>query len=66
MGYTGVHPELIEAVAAGKIPGLEEMITRKIGLEDVVKDGIMALLNDKDSQGETLSTLTLFSPFKLS
>ncbi|KAF9554997.1 alcohol dehydrogenase GroES domain protein [Agrocybe pediades] len=54
LGYTGIHPELIEAVASGKINDLEELITRKIPIEDVVEKGIMALLNDKDSQVKIL------------
>ncbi|KAF4613249.1 hypothetical protein D9613_010930 [Agrocybe pediades] len=54
LGYTGIHPELIEAVASGKIKDLEELITRKIPIEDVVEKGIMALLNDKDSQVKIL------------
>ncbi|KAF8064978.1 alcohol dehydrogenase GroES domain protein [Lyophyllum atratum] len=52
--YDRVHPELIEAIAAGKIPGLEELITRKIALEDVVEKGFRALLDDKDAQVKIL------------
>ncbi|KZT08048.1 alcohol dehydrogenase GroES domain protein [Laetiporus sulphureus 93-53] len=44
------HPELIQAVADGKFPGLEELITRKIVLDDLVEEGIKALINDKDRQ----------------
>ncbi|KAF4613250.1 hypothetical protein D9613_010929 [Agrocybe pediades] len=54
MAYTGVHPELIEAVAAGKIRNLEELITRKISIDDVVEKGILSLLKDKDSQVKIL------------
>ena len=53
--YVGVHPELIEAVAAGKLTGVEELITRKIDLEDVVDQGILALVNEKDKHGEILT-----------
>ncbi|GLB39685.1 putative alcohol dehydrogenase GroES-like domain [Lyophyllum shimeji] len=50
LAYDRVHPELLEAVAAEKIPGLEELITSKIALEDVVEKGFRALLDDKDAQ----------------
>ncbi|KNZ79279.1 (R,R)-butanediol dehydrogenase [Termitomyces sp. J132] len=47
--YDRVHPELLEAVAAGKIPGIEDLITRRIALEDVVEKGFKALLHNKDA-----------------
>ncbi|OBZ76638.1 (R,R)-butanediol dehydrogenase [Grifola frondosa] len=43
-------PELLEAVAEGRFAGLEELITSKIALEDVVEKGIKTLLDDKDNQ----------------
>ncbi|KAF8961445.1 chaperonin 10-like protein [Flammula alnicola] len=52
IAYSGIHPEVLEAVAAGKIPGIEDLITRKIAIEDVVEQGIMALLHQKDKQGK--------------
>ncbi|KAJ3517064.1 hypothetical protein NLJ89_g736 [Agrocybe chaxingu] len=48
--YRGNHPELLEAVAAGKLQGLEELITQKIVLDDVVDKGFKALINEKDKQ----------------
>ncbi|KAI0688591.1 alcohol dehydrogenase GroES domain protein [Cytidiella melzeri] len=48
MGYDGVHSEMLEAVGAGKVTGLESFITRRISLEDVVEDGINVLMHDKE------------------
>ncbi|THU85467.1 alcohol dehydrogenase GroES domain protein [Dendrothele bispora CBS 962.96] len=45
--YTGVHPELIQAVADGRFKGLDELITKRIKLEDVVEKGIKVLSVDK-------------------
>lgn len=39
-------------VADGKISGIEELVTSKVSLDDVVEKGIMALLKEKDSQGK--------------
>ncbi|KAF9011734.1 alcohol dehydrogenase GroES domain protein [Cyathus striatus] len=52
--YDRVHAELIQAVAEGKIPGIEELITSKIAIEDVVEKGFLALLNEKDKQVKIL------------
>ncbi|KAH9474414.1 (R,R)-butanediol dehydrogenase [Psilocybe cubensis] len=52
--YTGIHPELLEAVAAGEIKDLEDLITKKIHIDDVVEEGIKALLNEKDKQVKIL------------
>ncbi|PCH36784.1 oxidoreductase [Wolfiporia cocos MD-104 SS10] len=46
----GEHPELLQVVAAGKIKGLDELVTRKIPLEDFVERGIKALINEKNKQ----------------
>jgi hypothetical protein len=59
-----VHPELLEAMAAGKISGIEELITRRVAIEDVVEKGFLTLVNDKDSQGKhslrsIIATLTM-------
>ncbi|PFH51146.1 hypothetical protein AMATHDRAFT_75122 [Amanita thiersii Skay4041] len=47
--YENDHPEVLAAIAAGKITNLEDLITRKIGLDDVVEKGFHTLINDKDS-----------------
>ncbi|PCH37496.1 alcohol dehydrogenase GroES domain protein [Wolfiporia cocos MD-104 SS10] len=47
-GSNDEHPELLQAVAAGKIKGLDELVTRKIALEDFVEMGIKALINEKN------------------
>ncbi|KAI0761327.1 alcohol dehydrogenase GroES domain protein [Trametes elegans] len=54
LGYDRVHPELIQAVAQGKFEGLETLVTRRIGLEDVVDKGIKALINEKDEHVKIL------------
>lgn len=50
VAYDRIHAELLEIVAAGKITGIEELITSKIAIEDVVEHGFLALLQ-KDTQG---------------
>lgn len=50
--YTGIHPELLEVVASGRFGNLQELITRKVALDDVVEKGIKALLHEKDSHGK--------------
>ena len=42
----------MEAVAAGKFQGLEKLVTRKIDLEDLVENGIKALITEKDTQSK--------------
>jgi hypothetical protein len=43
---------MLESVAAGNFKGIEEFITRKIAVEDVVEKGIMALVHEKDKHGQ--------------
>ena len=50
LGYDRVHGELMDAVAAGKFLGLEKLVTKKIGIADVVEEGIFSLLKEKDTQ----------------
>jgi threonine dehydrogenase-like Zn-dependent dehydrogenase len=59
IAYDGIHPEVLIAVAARKIAGIEGLITSKIGIEDIVEKGFQALLNDKDSQGKQFRTLPM-------
>jgi hypothetical protein len=40
------------AVAARKIAGIEDLITSKISIDDIIEKGFQALLNEKDSQGK--------------
>ncbi|KAL0946165.1 hypothetical protein HGRIS_012428 [Hohenbuehelia grisea] len=54
--YDRIHPELIEAMAAGKIPDVEDLITRKIPIEEVVQNGFEKLLHEKDKQIKILVT----------
>ncbi|KAJ3517081.1 hypothetical protein NLJ89_g735 [Agrocybe chaxingu] len=63
--YRGDHPELLEAVAAGKLQGLEDLITRKIAIEDVVEQGFKALINEKDQQIDFIVDVLLYGDPKL-
>ena len=48
--FVDIHKDVIEAIATGKIKGVEELITRKIALNNVVNEGFEALIHDKESQ----------------
>ncbi|KAF5384211.1 hypothetical protein D9615_003458 [Tricholomella constricta] len=52
--YDRVHPKLLEAIAEGKITGLEDLITGKIALENVVEKGFRALLDNRDAHVKIL------------
>jgi threonine dehydrogenase-like Zn-dependent dehydrogenase len=52
--YNGIHPEMLAAVASGQIKGVSDLITRKISLDDLVQDGLLALLHQKDSHVKIL------------
>ncbi|KDR68217.1 hypothetical protein GALMADRAFT_146463 [Galerina marginata CBS 339.88] len=52
--YNGIYPEMLAAVASGKIKGISDLITSKISLDDLVHKGFLALLNQKDSQVKIL------------
>ena len=60
--YNGIHPEMLDAVAAGKFKGMEKLITRKIAIEDLVEKGIMALLHEKDEHGQNTFFFNSFCP----
>lgn len=50
-GYDRIHEEVISLVAAGKIAGIERLITKKISLDNVVEEGFKPLLREKDKHG---------------
>lgn len=50
--YDRIHPEVLEALAAGKLPGIEKLISKKISIDEVVAQGFETLLAEKDTQGE--------------
>lgn len=52
MAYHNVHPEVIEAVSTGQIQGIDNLITDKIQIEDVLKKGYLTLLNQGDEHSE--------------
>ena len=47
---------MLRAVAAGKFNGLENLITRRITLEDFVDKGMKALIYEKDEHGKCFSS----------
>lgn len=47
-------------MAAGKITGIEELITRRVAIEDVVEKGFLTLLNEKDTQGKQTLRYNIF------
>jgi threonine dehydrogenase-like Zn-dependent dehydrogenase len=49
------YPEVIQAVASGKIQGIEELITDRIQIEDIVTKGYLTLLS-QDEHSECPST----------
>ncbi len=52
MAYNNAYPEVIEAIAQGYIQGIEDLITDKIQIEEVVEKGFLALLNRGDMHSE--------------
>ncbi|KDQ56719.1 hypothetical protein JAAARDRAFT_179362 [Jaapia argillacea MUCL 33604] len=54
ISYDRVHPEVIQAVASGKLGSFEDIITSKIAIEDVVEKGFKALIEEKDRQIKVL------------
>jgi len=60
--YNGIHPEMLAAVASGKINGISDLITRKISLDNLVSEGLLALLNQKETQGAYYFVVFLPAP----
>ncbi|EKM78295.1 hypothetical protein AGABI1DRAFT_41723 [Agaricus bisporus var. burnettii JB137-S8] len=52
VGYDRVHEEVLSLIASGKIKGLDELITKRISLDDVVEEGFKKLLSEKDKHGQ--------------
>ncbi|EKM78294.1 hypothetical protein AGABI1DRAFT_129413 [Agaricus bisporus var. burnettii JB137-S8] len=52
VGYDRVHEEVISLIASGKIKGIDELITKRISLDDVVEEGIKKLLSEKDKHSQ--------------
>ena len=50
----GDFEAVIQAISEGKLPMCEKMITKRIGLKDVVEEGFKALVKDKDNQVKIL------------
>lgn len=62
------YPEALRALADGNFGDLEGLVTKKIGLEDIVSEGITSLLQGEEVQGEVLAfrradLLKRFSPY---
>ena len=60
VAYDRDHPEMLKALAEGKFKGLEQLITRRIPLEDFVEKGVKALINEKDEHGELCPSASTF------
>ncbi|KAF7762447.1 hypothetical protein Agabi119p4_9040 [Agaricus bisporus var. burnettii] len=54
VGYDRVHEEVLSLIASGKIKGLDELITKRISLDDVVEEGFKKLLSEKDKHVKIL------------
>ena len=50
----GDFQEVIEAIADGRLDMCSKMITKRIGLGEVVEEGFKALIKDKDNQVKIL------------
>ncbi|KII91678.1 hypothetical protein PLICRDRAFT_38498 [Plicaturopsis crispa FD-325 SS-3] len=50
IGYDRVHEDVIHAIASGQLSNLEDLITSKIAIEDVVEEGFKKLIREKDTQ----------------
>lgn len=60
-GYIGVatyvkgdFEEVIKAISDGRLDMCQKMITKRIGLNEVLEEGFMTLINDKDNQVKIL------------
>jgi len=50
----GDFQEVLAAISSGRMTNVEQMITKKIGLDEVVEQGFRALVKDKDKQVKIL------------
>ena len=50
----GDFEEVIQAISDGRLDMCKKMITKRIGLDEVVEGGFKALIKDKDNQVKIL------------
>ena len=50
----GDFQEVINAISDGRLDQCKKMITKRIGLDEVVEEGFKALVKDKDNQVKIL------------
>lgn len=50
----GDFQQVLAAISSGKMTNVEQMITKRIGLDEVVEGGFRALIKDKDRQVKIL------------
>lgn len=50
----GDFQEVLAAISSGRMKNVEQMITKRIGLDEVVEQGFRALVKDKDKQVKIL------------
>ena len=43
---------MLAAVTSGQIKGINDVITKKISLENLVQEGLLTLLHEKDTQSK--------------
>ncbi|KAH9903230.1 L-threonine 3-dehydrogenase [Cubamyces lactineus] len=53
IAYSNDHPDILQAMAEGKLGDLRSLITARVPLEDFVEKGVKALANEKDKHGMT-------------
>jgi hypothetical protein len=57
MGYGNRdYAAALEGLATGQMTGLEDLVTKKIRLGEVVEDGLLPLLANNKAEGKPLDT----------
>jgi len=59
VAYDNALTEVIEAISSGQIQGLDNLITDRIEMEEIVKKGYLTLLNQGDEHGKSLASLVI-------
>ena len=52
MGYGGEYPTAVQALATGRISRMEDLVTKKIQLQNVVQEGLLPLLAKEETEGK--------------
>ncbi|KIY43444.1 NAD(P)-binding protein [Fistulina hepatica ATCC 64428] len=62
MAYDRVHKDVIKLMESGKLSNVEDFITSRIALDNVVEEGFEKLVAERDAQGSLVSTVSLNVP----